>query len=69
MTDEQTPRWLRRAVSAGLLGGLPSVDLVVMRPFMVAIAWAVILSCVSWPLCIFACWRGCAATGAGLHSP
>ena len=50
MTDEQTPRWLRRAVLAGLLGGLLWVGFVVMRPFMVAIAWAVILSCVSWPL-------------------
>ena len=50
MTDEQTPRWLRRAVFAGLLGGLLWVGFVVMRPFMVAIAWAAILTCVSWPL-------------------
>ena len=50
MTDEQTPRWLRRAVSAGLLGGLLWVGFVVIRPFMVAIAWAAILTCVSWPL-------------------
>ncbi|HEY8707413.1 MAG TPA: AI-2E family transporter [Burkholderiaceae bacterium] len=50
MTDEQTPRWLRRAVLAGLLGGLLWVGFVVIRPFMVAIAWAAILTCVSWPL-------------------
>lgn len=50
MTEGQTPRWLRRTVSAGLLGGLLWVGFVVMRPFVVAIAWAAILTYVSWPL-------------------
>lgn len=50
MTEGQTPLWLRRTVVAGLLGGLLLVGFVVMRPFLSAIAWAAILSYVSWPL-------------------
>ena len=50
MTAGQTPLWLRRAVVAGLLGGLLLVGFVVMRPFLVAIAWAAIMAYVSWPL-------------------
>jgi len=50
MTDTQTPRWLRTTVSGVLLGGLLWVGFLVMRPFMVAIAWAAILTCVLWPL-------------------
>ena len=50
MTEGKTPLWLRRTVVAGLLGGLLLVGFVVMRPFLSAIAWAAILSYVSWPL-------------------
>jgi len=50
MTEQQTPLWLRRTVLAGLLGGLLLAGFVVMQPFMAAIAWAAILSYVSWPL-------------------
>ena len=50
ITAGQTPLWLRRTVVAGLLGGLLLVGFVVMRPFLTAIAWAAILSYVSWPL-------------------
>ncbi len=50
MTQAQTPLWLRRTVVAGLLGGLLLVGFVVMRPFLSAIAWAAILTYVSWPL-------------------
>ena len=50
MTEGQTPLWLRRTVVTGLLGGLLLVGFVVMRPFLTAIAWAAILSYVSWPL-------------------
>ena len=35
---------------AGLLGGLLLAGFVVMRPFLAAIAWAAILTYVSWPL-------------------
>ena len=35
---------------AGLLGGLLLVGFVVLQPFLTAIAWAAILSYVSWPL-------------------
>lgn len=50
MYDQQTPLWLRRTVLTGLLGGLLLAGFVVMQPFMAAIAWAAILSYVSWPL-------------------
>ena len=50
MTEGQTPLWLRRTVLAGLLGGLLLAGFVVMRPFLSAIAWAAILTYVSWPL-------------------
>lgn len=50
MTEPQTPRWLRRAVLAGLLGGLLLLGVVVLRPFLTSIAWAAILCYTSWPL-------------------
>lgn len=50
MSPGQTPVWLRRTVVASLLGGLLLVGFVVMRPFLVAIAWAAILTYVAWPL-------------------
>ena len=50
ITAGQTPLWLRRSVVAGLLGGLLLVGFVVMRPFLSAIAWAGVLTYVSWPL-------------------
>ena len=50
MNEGQTPVWLRRTVVAGLLGGLLLAGFVVMRPFLSAIAWAGVLTYVSWPL-------------------
>ncbi|WP_043703636.1 AI-2E family transporter [Leptothrix cholodnii] len=50
MPERTTPRWLHRTVVAGLLGALLLVGFVVMRPFLVSIAWAAILVYVSWPL-------------------
>ena len=50
MTEGHPPLWLRRTVLAGLLGGLLLAGFVVMRPFLSAIAWAAILTYVSWPL-------------------
>ncbi|MEO8119842.1 MAG: AI-2E family transporter, partial [Rhodoferax sp.] len=50
MYEQQTPLWLRRTVLTGLLGGLLLAGFVVMQPFLAAIAWAAILSYVSWPL-------------------
>ena len=49
MSESQSPVWLSRTVVAGLLGGLFVAGFVVMRPFLAAIAWAAILTCVSWP--------------------
>ncbi len=50
MNPGSTPVWVRRTLVAGLLGGLLVVGIVVMQPFMVPIAWAAILTYVSWPL-------------------
>ncbi len=50
MTEPQTPPWLRHTVVMALLGGLLVAGFVVMRPFLTAIAWAGVLSYVSWPL-------------------
>lgn len=67
MTEPHTPHWLRRTVVAGLLGGLLLAGFVVMRPFLVAIAWAAILSYVSWPLYLrVLAWLGGRRTWAAL---
>lgn len=67
MTEPQTPLWLRRTVLAGLLGGLLLAGFVVMQPFMAAIAWAAILSYVSWPLHLrVLAWLGGRRTWAAL---
>ena len=67
MTEPQTPLWLRRSVLAGLLGGLLLAGFVVMQPFMAAIAWAAILTYVSWPLHLrVLAWLGGRRTWAAL---
>ena len=67
MTEQQTPLWLRRTVLAGLLGGLLLAGFVVMQPFVAAIAWAAILSYVSWPLHLrMLAWLGGRRTWAAL---
>ncbi|WP_394756584.1 hypothetical protein [Rhodoferax sp.] len=67
MTKPQTPLWLRRTVLAGLLGGLLLAGFVVMQPFTAAIAWAAILSYVSWPLHLrVLAWLGGRRTWAAL---
>jgi predicted PurR-regulated permease PerM len=48
MSSGDSPQWLRRFLVAGLL----LAGLVVMRPFLAAIAWAAILCFVSWPLLV-----------------
>lgn len=50
MSETQTPVWLSRTVVAGLVGGLLLAGFVVIQPFLSAIAWAAILTYVSWPL-------------------
>ncbi len=67
MTHDHTPQWLRRTVVACLLGGLLVVGFVVVRPFLAAIAWAAILSYVSWPLHVrVQAWLGGRRTWAAL---
>jgi len=50
MNDTQPPAWLRRAILALLLGVLLLAGLVVLQPFLTAVAWAAILVFASWPL-------------------
>jgi predicted PurR-regulated permease PerM len=50
MNEGTTPLWLRRAVVAGLLGGLLLLGFVVLQPFLAPIAWAAIFTYVSWPV-------------------
>ena len=50
MTDTPPPAWLRRAIVAVLLAVLLLAGLVVLQPFLIAVAWAAILVYVSWPL-------------------
>lgn len=48
--DERTAIWLRRAIVASLFGGLLVIGFIVLRPFLVVIAWGAILAYASWPL-------------------
>lgn len=50
MSEQLTTMGLRRIALIGLLGGLLLAGFVVMQPFLAIIAWAAILSYVSWPL-------------------
>ena len=50
MPHSPTPTWLRRTVVAALLAGLLAAGFVVVQPFLLAIAWAAILSYTAWPL-------------------
>jgi len=50
MNEAHPPLWLRRALIAALLSVLLLAGLVVLQPFVTAVAWAAILVYVSWPL-------------------
>jgi predicted PurR-regulated permease PerM len=45
-----SPSIVRRLLAAALLGGLGVLCLLVLRPFVVPVVWAVILAYVSWPV-------------------
>ncbi|AXK38415.1 AI-2E family transporter [Crenobacter cavernae] len=49
-TDVKTALWVRRALLIFLLGGLLVLSFVILRPFLVPLAWAGILVYVTWPL-------------------
>lgn len=42
--------WLRRLIVMLLLGGLVLLSYIVLKPFLVPVIWAVILTFVTWPL-------------------
>lgn len=48
--DLHSSPWLRRLIVAFLLGGLLVLSYVVLRPFLVPVIWALILTYVTWPL-------------------
>ncbi|RPH64620.1 MAG: AI-2E family transporter, partial [Burkholderiales bacterium] len=50
MPDQVTERLSRRLVLGLLLGGLLLLSYAVLRPFLVPVAWAVILVFTTWPL-------------------
>ncbi|MBA4253017.1 MAG: AI-2E family transporter [Comamonadaceae bacterium] len=50
MQDVHPPAWLRNGLVALLLGVLLLAGLIVLQPFLTAVAWAAILVYVSWPL-------------------
>ncbi|QEZ48491.1 AI-2E family transporter [Cupriavidus oxalaticus] len=50
MTDFQAAVWVRRSLLVCLLGGLLALSFVIVRPFLVPLAWAGILTYVTWPL-------------------
>ena len=50
MQDVHPPAWLRNGLVALLLGALLLAGLIVLQPFLTAVAWAAILVYVSWPL-------------------
>jgi predicted PurR-regulated permease PerM len=50
MIDPDTGPWIRRIILAVLLGGLLLLGYEVLKPFLVPVAWAVILSYVTWPM-------------------
>ncbi|MEM5432498.1 AI-2E family transporter [Cupriavidus oxalaticus] len=50
MTDFQAAVWVRRTLLVCLLGGLLALSFVVVRPFLVPLAWAAIFTYVTWPL-------------------
>ena len=50
MQEQVTERLTRRVILGLLLGGLLLLSFVVLRPFLVPVAWAVILVYTTWPL-------------------
>jgi len=48
--DLQSAPWLRRLIVAFLLGGLLVLSYGVLRPFLVPVIWALILTYVTWPM-------------------
>jgi len=50
MLDQITTRFIRRTIVGLLLGGLLILGYVVLQPFMVPVAWAMIIAYATWPL-------------------
>ena len=50
MIDQVTARFIRRIIISLLLGGLVLLGYIVVQPFLVPVAWAMIIAYASWPL-------------------
>ena len=48
--DLHASPWLRRLIVVVLLAGLVLLSYVVLKPFLVPVIWALILTYVTWPL-------------------
>jgi predicted PurR-regulated permease PerM len=50
MLDQVTARFVRRTIVSLLLGGLLILGYVVLQPFIIPVAWAMIIAYATWPL-------------------
>lgn len=50
MIDQVTARFIRRIIISLLLGGLVLLGYIVVQPFIVPVAWAMVIAYASWPL-------------------
>ena len=50
MLDQVTARFMRRTIVGLLLGGLLILGYIVLQPFIVPVAWAMIIAYATWPL-------------------
>lgn len=50
MLDQLTARFIRRTIVGSLLGGLLILGYIVLQPFIVPVAWAMIIAYATWPL-------------------
>lgn len=50
MLDQVTARFIRRTIVGLLLGGLLILGYIVLQPFIVPVAWAMIIAYATWPL-------------------
>ena len=50
MIDQATARFIRRIIVGLLLGGLVMLGYTVVQPFIIPVAWAMIIAYASWPL-------------------
>lgn len=53
MIDQVTARFIRRTIVGLLLAGLIALGYFVLQPFLIPVAWAMIIAYTSWPIYSF----------------